>query len=170
MDKLLNVIDTFNRSITLLNKQYCEEQSLYLFLTYLDQLGWLASPNEHSTGADFKNWLDTYCDLTQTRCTSVDLWNTRCSLLHMGTAENRGFDNLINFRLAFHQNTNLTEQEISIEEANYPKPTKLVDVNILYNCLNDGIENFLKALDIDPILKKSVLDKCDKRNDLLRPL
>lgn len=62
MNELIRMVESFNLSITILNKSYLEEQSLYLFFTYLDQLGWLTSPNEHSTGADFKNWVDEYCD------------------------------------------------------------------------------------------------------------
>lgn len=170
MQELLRMIETFNRSITILNESYLEEQSLYLFLTYLDQLGWLTSPNEHSTGADFKNWINEYCDLTKVRCDAVDLWNTRCSLLHMGTAENRGFNSAVHYRLAFYQNVNLTEQCILHEEARYSSPTKMVDVKALYDCLNDGITKFLETLESDETLRSLVLTKVEKRNNILRPL
>lgn len=169
MNELIRMVESFNRSITILNKSHLEEQSLYLFFTYLDQLGWLTSPNEHSTGADFKNWVHEYCDLSNVGCTAVDLWNTRCSLLHMGTAENRGFNSAIHCRLAFYQNLNLTEQDILREEAQYPSPTKMIDVNALYECLNQGISKFLDALDNNEVLKREVLIKADKRNNLLRP-
>jgi len=166
MDKLRGMIDSFNRSITLLNESSYDKQSLFLFFTYLDQLGWLISPNQYSNGSDFRNWINTYCDLTKVRCTSIDLWNTRCSLLHMGTAEHKNFNSEKHFRLAFYQNLELSDQELIIEERNYPQPTKLIDTSVLYNCLNDGIDNFFQALDLDAVLKSSVLDKCEKMNNL----
>lgn len=169
MKELIRMIESFNQSITILNKSCLEEQSLYLFFTYLDQLGWLTSPNEHSTGADFKRWVDEYCDLTNVNCDSTDLWNTRCSLLHMGTAENKGFNSAIHHRLAFYQNVHLTDEDILREQAQYPSPTKMVDVKALNECLNQGISKFLDALDNNEVLKREVLIKAEKRNNLLRP-
>lgn len=167
MEKLREMFDSFNKSITVLNQCGYDKQSLILFLTYLDQLGWLISPkNEFSDGSDFRKWVDTYCDLTKVGCTSTDLWNTRCSFLHMGTAEHKNFNSEKHFRLAFYQNINLSDQEISTEEKKYPKPTKLIDISVLYSCLNDGIEEFLQDIERDPILKSSVLSKCEKMNNL----
>ena len=166
MDKLREMIDSFNKSITVLNQSGYDKQSLLLFLTYLDQLGWLISPkNEFSGGSDFKKWIDTYCDLTKVGCTSTDLWNTRCSFLHMGTAEHKNFNSEKHFRLAFYQNISLSDQEISSEEKKYPRPTKLINTFALYNCVNNGINSFLQAIELNATLKSSVLDKCEKMND-----
>ncbi|AYO54402.1 hypothetical protein CDG68_12475 [Acinetobacter wuhouensis] len=170
MKSLMNMIETFNLSITTLNKSFLEEQSLYLLFTYLDQLGWLIASGEYSDGKDFKRWVDTYCDLSNMRFTSVDLWNTRCSFLHMGTAEHKHFDNSKHFRLAFYQNTDLTENEIIAQEVKYPRPTKIVDVASFYNCINNGINKFLDALEQDPELRLKVLEKSNKRNVLERPV
>lgn len=166
MDKLREMIESFHSSITLLSKSGYDKQSLYLFFTYLDQLGWLISPNKFSNGSDFRNWIDTYCDLAELRCTSTDLWNTRCSLLHMGTAEHKHFDSEKHFRLSFYKNVKYSDQELVFEERNYPKPTKLVDIFVLYDCVNDGINNFLQALVLDATIKSSVLDKCEEMNNL----
>ncbi|WP_198332248.1 hypothetical protein [Psychrobacter aquimaris] len=46
--------------MTILNQRGYEKQSLTLFFTYLDQLGWLTSSTEFSDGSDFRNWIDTY--------------------------------------------------------------------------------------------------------------
>lgn len=170
MKNLINMINTFSNSITILNKSYLEEQSLYLLFTYMDQLGWLIAHGEYSDGNDFKRWIDTYCDLSNMRCTSVDLWNTRCSFLHMGTSEHKHFDDSKHFRLAFYQNKHLTEEEVIAEEAKYPKPTKMVDVTSLYDCIQNGVDKFLDALEIDLHLKYKVLEKINKRIILVRPL
>ena len=166
MDKLREVINSFNNSITILNKSCYDKQGLLLFFTFIDQLGWLISSTEYSDGSDFRNWLETYCDLTQLRCTSTDIWNTRCSFLHMGTAEHKHFNSEKHFRLAFYQNIEFSEKELISEEKNYPNPTKLIDISVLYSCLNDGIEEFLQDIERDPILKSSVLSKCEKMNNL----
>lgn len=166
MDKLKEIINLFNDSITILNEHRYEKQSLMMFFTYLDQLGWLISLSEFSDGSDFRKWVDTYCDLTKLGCTATDLWNTRCSLLHMGTAEHKHFNSEKHFRLAFYQNIELSDQDILSEEKKYPKPTKLVDISILYECVNYGIDNFLRAIELDSTLKSSVLSKCEKMNDL----
>ena len=165
MDKLRDTINSFNNSITILNKACYDKQSLFLFFTFIDQLGWLSSSTEFSDGSDFRNWLETYCDLTKLRCTSVDLWNTRCSFLHMGTAEHKHFNSEKHFRLAFYQNIDFSDQELVIEERKYQNPTKLVDVFDLYNCINDGIEKFIQNVESDPYLKSSVLGKCEKMNN-----
>lgn len=167
LKKLIEMIDSFNQSITILNQHCFEQQSLYLYFIYLDQLGWLISPNEFSTGSDFQNWIDTYCDLTDLECTSSDLWNTRCSLVHMGTPEHKHFNESKHVRLAFYQNVNLTKEQCRIEEQNYPKPTKLVDTFHLYQCINNGINKFVLALDADENLRSTVFEKVKRRNDLI---
>lgn len=166
MEKLKEMINSFSESMTILNQRGYEKQSLTLFFTYLDQLGWLTSSTEFSDGSDFCNWIDTYCDLTAVSFTSIDLWNARCAHLHMGAAEHKYFNSNKHFRLAFYQNISLSDKEISIEEKNYPKPTKLVDTFALYNCVNNGIDNFLQAIELDATLKSSVLGKCEKMNNL----
>lgn len=168
MNELMRMVNSFNGSISLLNKSFFEEQSLYLLLAYLDQLGWLISPNSFSNGLDFQNWLDRFCNLSKVGCTSADLWNTRCSLLHMGTAESKHFKTNKHVRLAFYQNIALSDQEIMIKEQNYPNPTKWIDIKSLYECINEGIEVFLDELEVNVDLRKSVLAKCEKRYDLLR--
>ncbi len=60
MEKLKEMINSFSESMTILNQRGYEKQSLTLFFTYLDQLGWLTSSTEFSDGSDFRNWIDTY--------------------------------------------------------------------------------------------------------------
>lgn len=165
MDKLIRMVESFHQAVKILHNERLEQQSIYMILVYLDQLGWLISSSDFSNGEDFRRWLDTYCDLTEAKCTSKELWNARCSHLHMGTSEGQRFKDG-DFRLAFYRNVKLSDEQIAAEEKNYPKPTKMVDTSILLKCIDEGVANFSDALESNPELKESVLDKCAKMNNL----
>lgn len=165
MNLLEDMINSFHSSARILHDAGLEKQVMYIVFIYLDQLGWLISPGDFSNGKHFREWLDTYCDLTKAKCTSKELWNARCSHLHMGTSESQQYKNG-DFRLGFYRNQDYSDEQITAEEANYPKPTKLIDTTILLQCIDKGIDNFLEALESNPDLKESVLDKCAKMNNL----
>lgn len=165
MDKLIKMIESFHQAVKILHNERLEQQSIYMTLVYLDQLGWLIAPGDFSNWEHFQGWLDTHCDLTKAKCTSKELWNARCSHLHMGTSESKQYKDG-DFRLAFYRNIKISDEQIATEEANYPKPTKLINTTILLQCIDEGIANFLEALESNPNLKQSVLDKCSKMNNL----
>ena len=168
MEKLKEIISAFSESITILNTAGYEKQCLFLLLTFIDHLGYLTSPTEYSDGNDFKNWLKNYCNFDELRCTSEELWNTRCSLLHMGTAEHKHFNSEKHFRLGFYQNKYFSEKELIAEENKHSKPTKYVDLSKLFCSINSGIEKFLYDIESNPDLKLSVLRKSNSMNDLYR--
>lgn len=166
MDKLIKMVESFHQAVKILHKARLEQQSIYMILVYLDQLGWLIAPGDFSNWQDFQRWLDTYCDLTKAKCTSKELWNARCSQLHMGTSESKHHEDG-DFRLGFYrQNIEISDEEIAAEEASYPKHTKVINTTILLQCIDEGIANFSVALESDPALKEAVLYKCSKMNNL----
>ena len=67
------------------------ESALILIYSWVDRLAWLSVESEDSSGADFKAWLNKYLftDTSKLTCNANDLWASRCSLLHTGTAEAR---------------------------------------------------------------------------------
>ena len=61
-----------------------------LMLTYaaIDQMSWLAIPENRSSGNDFKVWVQKYMlSNGNLVCSADDLWAARNGLLHMGIAE-----------------------------------------------------------------------------------
>ncbi|KKA45284.1 hypothetical protein [Salinivibrio sp. KP-1] len=80
-----------NKAMEVLFRNQHHESALILLFSWVDRLAWLSIENEHSTGQDFKRWLNTYLFVEgQTLpCNANDLWASRCALLHTGTAEAR---------------------------------------------------------------------------------
>jgi hypothetical protein len=75
----------------LVEKNYIESA---LILTYagIDQMAWLAVPDQETDSEHFKSWVDKYLDpQNKLGCTSVDLWAARCGLVHTAAAESRDF-------------------------------------------------------------------------------
>lgn len=61
-----------------------------VMLTYaaIDQMSWLAIPEDKSSGKDFKAWVQKYMlSNGNLVCSEDDLWAARNGLLHMGIAE-----------------------------------------------------------------------------------
>ncbi len=91
----IEIPKTIKKSITAV-KYCCEKDfslaALMLIYTQIDILSWLGlPPSDNSNRAGnkgFKKWVDTFMlghDNSKLRCTSSDLWASRCSLLHTGT-------------------------------------------------------------------------------------
>lgn len=65
-----------------------------LMLTYagIDQMSWLAVPDQESNRDDFKDWAEKYLTpSTKLGCSADDLWAARNGLVHMAAAESRDF-------------------------------------------------------------------------------
>jgi hypothetical protein len=89
--KLAEHIVKSNEAMAVLFQNKHHESALTLIYSWVDRLAWLSVESEYSSGADFKKWLNKYL-FTETStlpCNANDLWASRCSLLHTGTAEAR---------------------------------------------------------------------------------
>ncbi len=80
-----------NTAMEVLFRNQHHESALILLFSWVDRLAWLSIENEHSSGQDFKRWLNTYLFVEGQKlpCNANDLWASRCALLHTGTAEAR---------------------------------------------------------------------------------
>jgi hypothetical protein len=61
--------------------------AMKLLLCFIDTIAYATYGD--STGGNFKAWLDKYCDLKSLGITSDELWEHRCSILHMTSLESR---------------------------------------------------------------------------------
>ena len=61
--------------------------ALKLLLCFIDTIAYATYGD--STCANFRAWLDKYCDLQSVSITSKELWEHRCSMLHMTSLESR---------------------------------------------------------------------------------
>ena len=171
VEKFHSFISPFMNSITALlegqngGKGY-PAQALILLYAMLDQLGWVYCETEFSDSKDFKKWISDFCNLTDTGCTEDDLWIARCGSIHMGVTYNKNFKIEKNSQLSFYLNTKFTEKEIEEEESRYSKPTKFIDMGLLIEAVNNGVEKFSNILDADEILAVRVISKIDKRQKL----
>lgn len=59
--------------------------------TGVDQMAWLSVAKEETGSREFKEWAETYLDLSAIGCSADDLWGARCGLLHTGAAESRDY-------------------------------------------------------------------------------
>ncbi len=167
LNKLKDKFNSFSKSITLLNQNNCDQQAFILLFTYLDQLGWLTSDGDFSNGADFKRWVDTYLDVSKLNCNSQDLWNARCSLVHMDTAQSQRFNPKIHSQLAFYKNVELSEENRKIQESRHASPTKYVDVGILFDEFDIGLRKFVLDIFIKKELRDKVLNKVQQMTDYI---
>lgn len=169
--KFHSFINPFANSITSLlegqngGKGY-PAQALILLYAMLDQLGWVYCETEFSGSRDFKKWISDFCHLSDVGCNEDDLWIARCGSIHMGVTYNKDFKNGKDSQLAFYLNARFTEQEIREQESKYSKPTKFIDMGLLFEAVNKGIENFTKTLFKDEVLAARVISKIDKRQKL----
>lgn len=93
--KLTEHIVKSNEAMAILFKNQHHESALTLIFSWVDRLAWLSVEGEYSSGADFKAWLNKYLftEASTLPCNANDLWASRCSLLHTGTAEARDVKN-----------------------------------------------------------------------------
>lgn len=161
LNKLKYKLDNFNKSISLLYENNFDQQGLILFLTLLDQLGWLSSDNDFSTGKDFKNWIDTYLDTSKLNCNSEDLWNLRCSLIHMDTSQSQRFNPEKQSQLAFYRNMKLSEKQRKLAENEHRSTTKYVDFESFVQEFHIGLDRFTLDLCHKKNLRDQVLKKIE---------
>lgn len=160
--KLREKIENFHQSIILLDSKNYQIQSLILFFSLIDQLSWLSTNNDFSTGSDFKNWINTYLNLSKINCSANDLWNTRCSLIHMDTSQHKNFNPKKDVQLAFYKNLDLAEN-LKTNDKNIS--TKFVDIGFLFEEYNISISNFIDDIFSNKELRKTVLNKVNLMTD-----
>ncbi|WP_368607455.1 hypothetical protein [Pseudomonas fulva] len=130
-----------------------------LMLTYaaIDQMAWLAAPQERTTNADFKKWVNTYMLANNPMNVTVDeLWEARNGLLHTGTAESSANQRDKNIRKVFY-----TVGAVKNTVNNDPTVVFLNAGEFFVRFLN-AVMWFMSAMEGDPALLANALAKLDR--------
>ena len=78
--------DDFMSAVRILWENHKYYSALKLLLSMIDTLGFIEFGDD---GNCFTRWVDSYCNLTQMKVTSEELWELRNSLLHMSNLDSR---------------------------------------------------------------------------------
>lgn len=130
-----------------------------LMLTYaaIDQMAWLAAPQERTTNADFKKWVSTYMLANNPMNVTVDeLWEARNGLLHTGTAESFANQRDTSIRKVFYtvggaENT-----------VNNDPTVVFVNAGDFFARFLNAVMWFISAMDADSALLANALAKLDR--------
>ena len=77
------------KSVGVLYKEGLYEQTLIIVFSAIDSFGLLDAPEEqqNATGNTFKEWVKKYIIGNDIEYTELDLWSSRCAILHTFTTQ-----------------------------------------------------------------------------------
>jgi len=77
------------KSVGFLYKEGLYEQTLIIIFSAIDAFGLLDAPKqqENATGNTFKEWVKKYIVINDIEYTELDLWSSRCAILHTFTTQ-----------------------------------------------------------------------------------
>lgn len=130
-----------------------------LMLTYaaIDQMAWLAAPQERTTSADFKGWVNTYMLGKNPMNVTVDeLWEARNGLLHTGTAESSANQRDTSIRKVFYT-VGAVENTVNNDPA-----VVFVNAGDLFGRYLNAVMWFMSAMESDAALLASASAKLDR--------
>ena len=130
-----------------------------LMLTYaaIDQMAWLAAPQERTTNADFKNWVNTYMFAPNPMHVTVEeLWEARNGLLHTGTAESSANQRDTTIRKVFY-----TVGAVENTTNNDPAVVFVNAGDFFVRFLN-AVMWFMSAMEADSALLSNAVAKLDR--------
>ncbi len=165
ISELINTIDSVFSS-----KAYLP--SLILIYSAIDIMAWLNRNKNHqySDGSDFKAWVSTYLlPDSNLKCSSIDLWAARCSIVHTYTAVSRLSDTDKAKQLYYCIGTGKRETLQTFIDNNPKKRNKVIaeSIDILLNALKVAIQKNNNILKRSSKLSKLVYKRANKFFDLV---
>lgn len=130
-----------------------------LMLTYaaIDQMAWLAAPQERTTNVDFKKWVNTYMLAKNPMNVTVDeLWEARNGLLHTGTAESSANQRDTSIRKVFYT-VGAVENTVNNDPA-----VVFVNAGDFFGRFLNAVMWFMSAMEADAALLANALAKLDR--------
>jgi len=121
---------------------------LKLLVSFVDTMAFVDQGD--STSANFKNWLNSYVDLSPVGITADELWEHRNALLHMTTYDSRKVSSGTVRRLipcVGHMFRPLSDASIGV----YP-------LRGLIMAVMNGLENYITAMDRDESMRLRFCD------------
>ena len=131
--------------------------AIMLAYAAIDQMAWLAAPQERTTPADFKKWVGTYMLANNPMAVTADeFWEARNGILHTGTAESSANQRDTTIRKIFYTVG-------GVENTVNNDPTvAFVNAGDLFGQFLTGVMWFVSAMDKDPTLQAGALAKLDR--------
>ena len=138
--------------------------ALILIYSAIDTTGWLDSAEAFATRNSFINWVDSYLVKAKPlQCTPLDLYATRCGLLHTFTPDSQ-LRSSGKARIIYYAWGTAKVEDIqrTIDLSNKSNELVAVQVNELYQAWQSGLIQFAEDLEKDTYRKARVLTKAGK--------
>ncbi|HJR99811.1 MAG TPA: hypothetical protein VJ780_02645 [Flavobacterium sp.] len=150
LDKLME--DDFFKAVRKLFQEEYYVSCLKLLMSVIDTVGFLEYDD---VPGNFKNWINTYCDLSKMNVTSEELWELRNSLLHMTNARSRKVKQNITTQLSFYVSNEDIEERISDGHSKY------FNLKTLIHTVADGFEKWGESFNEQNDKFKEFIDRYD---------
>ena len=126
----------------------CMVSALKLLLSAVDTLAALDSNDGTTSRKRFRNWLDTYADLSHAGVTAEEVYSLRCSLLHTTTLESKS---VRASKCAMLIPYKRPADPALLKTSSNQKPFEIGD---LVDAITEGADGYCATLDSDPNARK----------------
>lgn len=138
--------------------------TLALLYSGIDTMAWLGLPDgrEDVTGEDFVRWTGQYLlPGSGIACTALDLYSSRCGIVHTMTAESRTIRRGAAKRIFFAWGDHRAEDLQRIADR-VRQPGCAVQVDALVRAFQIAVDKFMEAAELDPELGRRVNTRLGK--------
>ena len=163
-DSLYKNLYNLFQAIDLCLERKLQLPTLMLIYSGIDICGWLAEESDNvSIEKSFTKWVDGYMlPSTKLPCSSIDLYAARCGILHTLTPDSNLYKSGRAQRIAYAWGSaNVDDLRRTIDSLQYPNLIA-IHISSLYEAFRTGVGNFMDAMDNNPALMKTFLDKSSK--------
>jgi hypothetical protein len=138
--------------------------TLVLLYSGIDTMAWLGLPNNQQdvTGEDFIQWTDRYLlPDSGIPCSSLDLYSSRCGIVHSMTGESRAIRRGVAKRIFYAWGNHRAEDLQQILDR-IGQPILAVQLDTLVTAFRIAIDRFVRASEQDLELNGRVGARLDK--------
>jgi hypothetical protein len=138
--------------------------TLALLYSGIDTMAWLCLPDDQQdvTSEDFIQWTEQYLlPGSGIPCTALDLYSSRCGIVHSMTGESRAIRRGIAKRVFFAWGNRRAEDLQQVLDR-IGEPVTAVQVDTLVKAFRTAIDSFVKASEEDAELNRRVSARLDK--------
>jgi hypothetical protein len=153
-----NALQHLKTAIDLCFRERLIAPTLALLYSGIDTMTWLGLPDDQEDvrGEDFVQWTDRYLlPGSGITCTAVDLYSSRCGIVHSMTAESRKIRQAVARGVYFAWGNHRAENLQQILDR-MGKPICAVQVDALIKAFQTAADRFMEASQLDPELGQRV--------------
>ena len=145
-------------------KQGLIAPTLTLLYSGIDIMAWLGRPDDHEdvTRTDFISWTDRYLlPGSSIPCTALDLYSSRCGIIHSMTAESRAIRQG-DVKRIFYAWGNHSADDLQKTLQRIGQPILAVHVDTLVEAFRVAVDRFVKASELDLELNRRIDGRLDE--------